>query len=52
MMSTLIIYTPAIPKDSVILNFFTKKGLAVKAFAGIGAYQPKQVYGCCCRHAW
>jgi len=35
--STLIIYTPAIPKDSAILNFFKKKGFAL--------YKRSQVLG-------
>ncbi len=50
---TLIIYTPAIPQDSAILNFFKNNGFELfKRSQVLGMISQKYVYHCRCRHAW
>ncbi len=49
---TLIIYTPAIPANSLILSFFQDKLQPKKTLGSSGHHQQRHVYHCCCRNAW
>ena len=50
--SVLIVYTPAVSKDSLQLQFFTSKMECTKTSRGTRINYRKRLYNSCCRNPW